>query len=1345
MGNYSFKCPDGGQQALDDIKDLLLEMLDEMKNDDNFTDSLWENEDGDVVVKRIIRADDGTITTEFLNADGTPYTGSTSSLIPYSRDVIAVSSDYCANMVPYTVIELRDHDTKDLITRIFRNDNDFTESLTAPAGLTKGLCMEADSTVVKYQPVDCDGVNVGAEVDATNVKIVNATEVFCAIVNAIDSAKDAIVDAVNQANTDITNAIENSIMVLEDIKSELVTANTTLTNIETNTTNINTKLDTVIGKIDVMITSLSSIDTKLTTTNELLADILVDIGNIGGDLADILTAVQSIDIKLDDVISSLSSIETKLDTLHTDLVGIQDTLNDILAELDHELIITAPTVNCATDGANKVSFYTREKIVWDSEAGTQVSRVVEYSLDGEDFSASKPAGTVSVGACVLSGDITDTLVEFQVEDCDGADVGAPMDVLPTIVLNKQIVSICNVQELADAINAGAKDYTSVLESIDTKLDELTLIKSELIQSNTTLTEIETNTSETNTKLDTVIIKLDEQITELEGIKLSIDVGNIKLDEIFAKLEDILISVDAIKVDIADIKINIEAIKVAVESIDTKLDTVITSLTEIENKLDSVVTELQTINTTLQTEFDETQVILNEIKDAILSKGSDCANATFTKDCDRQELIDTLEAVNTLVLDFEKTYCGTANGVNTEYLIRQFSDYNTATKVKTARPLEYSEDGLTWTETEPADTTFVLGSCPIEIPEPYCIENVSYNLVGNKGMILEANKVFEYDALVYSGGATYEEKNKVLKGEAGYSWGNGDVELMKLLPNRVLIANTSSDSDTRISVMQICGYEPIMADTIDGGLVLLASAVPNATNDAILVTFNDVPAATGYRVFRYVKGANPNTKIQLTDWTEGTANPLITDNGDGTYTYNDGTAVLGTDYMYYYEAYNAVSQGFSNTTEASLLPTTFEPVMRTTASNETVTLPMTVSSPVTIDWGDGTTTTQGAPFTKVYATPGDYHIKVNITQSREVTNFIFNGAGDRLKLIDIRNWGWVKLGTAGRNFWGCSNLEIITAKDVPTGLTNMDRFFTGCSKLTSIDNLANWDTSNVTNMLFMFHDALVFNQSVSNFDTSKVTNMAGMFYNARAFNQSVSNFDTSLVTNMGNMFQGALVFNQSVSNFDTSLATNMSNMFQGALVFNQSVSNFDTSLVTNMGNMFDGARAFNQSVSNFNTANVTNMSAMFRNAWAFNQSVSNFDTAKVTNMAGMFNNARAFNQSVSNFNTANVTNFGSMFESANVFNQPVPFNTAKATNMISMFSNAFAFNQAINFNIPLVTNMLNFIAGSAMNTTNVDNMLIGFAGQTTQNNINLNNFRPRTSLSDAAKATLVSRGWSASGW
>jgi hypothetical protein len=84
-------------------------------------------------------------------------------------------------------------------------------------------------------------------------------------------------------------------------------------------------------------------------------------------------------------------------------------------------------------------------------------------------------------------------------------------------------------------------------------------------------------------------------------------------------------------------------------------------------------------------------------------------------------------------------------------------------------------------------------------------------------------------------------------------------------------------------------------------------------------------------------------------------------------------------------------------------------------------------------------------------------------------------------------------------------------------------------------------------------------------------------------------------------------------------------------------------------------------------------------------------------------------------------------------------------MNGMFAGTLAFNQSISFSIPLVTNMTDFITGSAMNTTNTDNMLINFAGQTTLNNVPLGNMRPRTSASDAAKATLVSRGWTSSNW
>ena len=79
-----------------------------------------------------------------------------------------------------------------------------------------------------------------------------------------------------------------------------------------------------------------------------------------------------------------------------------------------------------------------------------------------------------------------------------------------------------------------------------------------------------------------------------------------------------------------------------------------------------------------------------------------------------------------------------------------------------------------------------------------------------------------------------------------------------------------------------------------------------------------------------------------------------------------------------------------------------------------------------------------------------------------------------------------------------------------------------------DDISNWDTSRVTDMLHMFRGATAFNQPV-NFDTSRVTDMYGMFRDATAFNQPVL-FDTSKVVNMQNMFNGASAFNQPL-NFD----------------------------------------------------------------------------------------------------------------------------------------------------------------------------------------------------------------------
>ena len=765
---------------------------------------------------------------------------------------------------------------------------------------------------------------------------------------------------------------------------------------------------------------------------------------------------------------------------------------------------------------------------------------------------------------------------------------------------------CDRQELLDkigevvtALNTNSQAEQVLLTSIDTKLEELVLIKDELVTANTTLTEIKTDTTATNTKLDTLITKATDQITELQGIKTEIVAGNLKLDVIVTKLTNIDTNINTIKDDVT-------LIKTSVESIDAKLDDVVTSLTNIE----TLITESNTLLTDILAELD-IELIVNTFeknngtinyvqRDTILwdSENSTQISLTTEYSIDGINWTSTAPAGDVilgfknsaLILGEEVLNCGVkTDGTKSEYYIRQ--DYLGTEEL----PLKYSQNRIDWTEDAPVDTTFALGACPVEAITPVCIENVTYDLDGAKGIIFEANKLNSYDAQVYKGEMKYTEKNNVIYVEEGYNHSNGFTQDDRLLPNELKIVNKDANSRTIIKVLQVCGYMPIIADVIDETMVLLVSAEPKADNTAIDVIFTDVPpdggaGATGYRIKRYVKGANVSTAVTLIDWTEGVANALITNNNNGTYTYKDATAVVAVNYMYFYEAYNAVSEGKSNELEASLYDTSFQPLMRTTLPNETVTLPMTVSSPVTIEWGDGTTTTQTAPFTKTYATAGDYHIKVKITASREVTNFRFVGGGDRLKLIDIKNWGWVRLQN-GSNFSGCSNLEKITAKDTPTGLTNMGAFFQSCSKLNQIDNF-NWDTS----------------------------------------------------------------------------------------------------LVITMRLMFWGCTLFNQPVNQLNTSNVTNMESMFDNARGFNQPVNQLNTSKVITMEGMF----AF---------------------------------------------AIAFNQPVLFTIPVLTTARNmFSSATAFSTTNMDNCLINFAGQTTQNNVNMANNRPRTSASNSAVATLQGRGW-----
>ncbi len=193
------------------------------------------------------------------------------------------------------------------------------------------------------------------------------------------------------------------------------------------------------------------------------------------------------------------------------------------------------------------------------------------------------------------------------------------------------------------------------------------------------------------------------------------------------------------------------------------------------------------------------------------------------------------------------------------------------------------------------------------------------------------------------------------------------------------------------------------------------------------------------------------------------------------------------------------------------------------------------------------------------------------------------------------------------------------------------WFHSCTNLTTIKNIENLDTKNVTNMNFMFNYCEnLTSLDLSNFNTSKVTDMRGLIRRCTALTSiDLSSFDTSRVTDMTNMFdQCSSLISLDLSNFDTSNVVDMTDMFTSCTNLTQlNLSNFNTSSVTDMASMFSHCTNLKSiDLSSFNTNSVTNISGMFDGCTNLTSlDLSSFDTNKVTSTAYLFSNCSNLTQ------------------------------------------------------------------------------------------------------------------------
>ena len=242
----------------------------------------------------------------------------------------------------------------------------------------------------------------------------------------------------------------------------------------------------------------------------------------------------------------------------------------------------------------------------------------------------------------------------------------------------------------------------------------------------------------------------------------------------------------------------------------------------------------------------------------------------------------------------------------------------------------------------------------------------------------------------------------------------------------------------------------------------------------------------------------------------------------------------------------------------------------------------------------------------------------------------------------------------------------------SNVTNMSYMFDSC--YLDVLNVSSFDTSNVINMSYMFRGENIKSLDLSSFDTSKVKDMSHMFDYCRYLKDiDASSFDTFNVTDMSYMFADCNSINMlNVSSFDTSRVTDMSYMFKCCRTISTlDLSSFNTQKVTNMGNMFFQCKKLSYlDLSSFNTKNVTNMEDMFQSCQSIKSlDLSNFNTSSVTDMSAMFCDCSSIESlDLSLFDTSNVTAMSSMFDGCrNLSSLDVSnFNTKNVTEMCYMF-------------------------------------------------------------------------------
>lgn len=231
------------------------------------------------------------------------------------------------------------------------------------------------------------------------------------------------------------------------------------------------------------------------------------------------------------------------------------------------------------------------------------------------------------------------------------------------------------------------------------------------------------------------------------------------------------------------------------------------------------------------------------------------------------------------------------------------------------------------------------------------------------------------------------------------------------------------------------------------------------------------------------------------------------------------------------------------------------------------------------------------------------------------------------------------------------------------------------KLTNIEGLEKLNTSKTTNMFSMFGDTSIKELDLNSWDTSNVTDMGWMFKDScNLTNLHIDKWKTSELRSTEMMFcRCEKLEDLDVSNWNLENLYNTTGMFAGCESLKKlDVSNWNVSNVLYASSMFVGCEKLEElDVSNWNTSKFREINHMFSGCYKLKAlDLSNWNINNIEKIHFMFNKCESLEYlNLSNWGTGKVNDFSYLFKGCKKLKglDVSNWDTSKAESMSYMFN------------------------------------------------------------------------------